>query len=108
MHLCAWDISFKPCTLEREFNASIKSIDPDQPARTVQDDLSQNFLLSVTFLHIKVSRPPEDQIDLIVLSLKSTVLLGETTLTISDSIETGSPVETEIVRVVSLSISTEI
>ena len=35
------------------------------------------------------------------------VLLRETTLTILDSIETGSPVETEIVRVVSLS-TTEI
>ena len=30
------------------------------------------------------------------------VVLGETTLTISDSVETGSPVESEIVRVVSL------
>ena len=35
------------------------------------------------------------------------VVLRETTLTVSDSIETGSPVETEKVRVISLS-TTEI
>ena len=34
--------------------------------------------------------------------LNISVVLGETTLTISDSIETGSPVESEIVKTVSL------
>ena len=48
----------------------------------------------------------EDQIFNHVISDISLVL-RETTLTTSDSIETGSPIETEIVRVVSLS-TTEI
>ena len=49
---------------------------------------------------------PEDRIFNRLISGNS-VLLGETALTISHSIETDSPVETEIVRVVSLS-TTEI
>ena len=47
------------------------------------------FLLKVYY--------PEDRI-----CNRISVVLRETTLTISDSIETGSPVETEIVRVISL------
>ena len=43
---------------------------------------------------------------LIVLSRKVSVVLWETTLTISDSVEIGSPVESEILRVVSLSTCT--
>ena len=45
---------------------------------------------------------PEGYIYICVISDISVVRI-ETTLTISDSILTGSPVETEIVRVISLS-----
>ena len=53
-----------------------------------------------------ISRNPDDRIFNRVISVIS-VVQRETTLTITDSIETGSPLVSEIVRVVSLS-TTEI
>ena len=63
------------------------------------------FFFQDKYPHLGYS-DPEDQIFNCVILDVSTIL-GETTLTISDSIKTGSPVESDIVRRVSLS-TTEI
>ena len=53
-------------------------------------------------LHLKLRyRYPEDQI-FNPVTVDISFVLGESPPTISDSIETGSPVEAKIVRVVSL------
>ena len=51
---------------------------------------------------IKVARPTLQIVSLNRVTSDSSVVLTETTLTTSDSIETGSPIETEIVREVTL------
>ena len=41
----------KPLPVERELNASAKSVDPGRPAQSAQADLGRNFLLSVNFVY---------------------------------------------------------
>ena len=63
-------------------------------------ELAITIMLNNVENFFKVSYPDDRLFNLVISD--SSVVLRETTRTISDSIETGSPVKSEIVRVVSL------